>query len=120
MWKLTKNELPTPKTLVFALAANQQWYQILMWNADMNYWELEGETYYCDKDDVGCWIYMPDDLSAEQNKVQEYLILLQGLGWSDLIDSQWEPTIIDIIKNYDPNAKQEDIDTLLKVVIYDI
>jgi len=53
------------------------------------------------------------------NKIQEYLQLLQDTGWSDLIDSRWEEDVIKTIKNYDSNAKEEDIKQLLKLVIYE-
>lgn len=53
------------------------------------------------------------------NKIQEYLQLLEETGWSELIDSRWEEDVIRIIKNYDSNAKEEDIKQLLKLVIYE-
>lgn len=53
------------------------------------------------------------------NKVQEYLQFLQDTGWSELIDSRWEEDIVKIIKDYDFNAKEEDIKQLLKLVIYE-
>ena len=53
------------------------------------------------------------------NKVQEYLQLLQDLGWSDLIDSRWEEDAVRTIKGHDSNAKDEDIRKVLKLVIYE-
>ena len=55
----------------------------------------------------------------DMNKIQEYLQLLEETGWSELIDSRWEEDVIRIIKNYDSNAKEEDIKQLLKLVIYE-
>lgn len=53
------------------------------------------------------------------NKIQEYLQLLEDTGWSELIDSRWEEDVIKTIKDYDSNAKEEDIKQLLKLVIYE-
>lgn len=58
-------------------------------------------------------------LKKMKTKLQEYLQLLQDTGWSDLIDSRWEEDVIKIIKDYDSNAKDEDIKEVLKLVIYE-
>lgn len=58
-------------------------------------------------------------LKKMKTQLQEYLKLLHDTGWSDLIDSRWEEDVIKIIKDYDSNAKDEDIKEVLKLVIYE-
>ena len=54
-----------------------------------------------------------------KSKVGEYLRMLSELGWSDLIDSRWERDVVKTIKGHYSNAKEEDIQEVLKLVIYE-
>lgn len=63
-----------------------------------------------------------DDLQTKhrivyQDKVREYMIHLNELGWSELIDSRWKDDITNIIKQYDPDVRQEDLDELYKIIL---
>jgi hypothetical protein len=42
---------------------------------------------------------------------------LDELGWSELIDSRWKDDITNIIKQYDPDVRQEDLEELYKLVL---
>jgi hypothetical protein len=42
---------------------------------------------------------------------------LDDLGWSELIDSRWKEDITNIIKEYDPNVRQEDLEELYKLIL---
>ena len=52
-----------------------------------------------------------------RDKVREYMLHLDELGWSELIDSRWKDDITNIIKEYDPNVRQEDLEELYKLVL---
>ena len=52
-----------------------------------------------------------------RDKVRDYLIHLDELGWSELIDSRWKEDITNIIKAYDPNVRQEDLEELYKLIL---
>lgn len=52
-----------------------------------------------------------------RDKVRDYMIHLDELGWSELIDSRWKEDITNIIKEYDPNARQEDLEELYKLIL---
>lgn len=54
---------------------------------------------------------------VNKDKVREYLIHLDKLGWSELIDSRWKDDITNIIKEYDPSVVQEDLDELYKIIL---
>ena len=54
---------------------------------------------------------------VNKDKVREYLIHLDKLGWSELIDSRWKDDITNIIKEYDPSVLQEDLDELYKIIL---
>lgn len=63
-----------------------------------------------------------DDLQTKhrivyRDKVREYILHLDELGWSELIDSRWKDDITNIIKEYDPNVRQEDLDELYKIIL---
>ena len=63
-----------------------------------------------------------DDLQTKhrivyRDKVREYMLHLDELGWSELIDSRWKDDITNIIKQYDPDARQEDLEELYKLVL---
>lgn len=63
-----------------------------------------------------------DDLQTKhrvvyRDKVREYIFHLDELGWSELIDSRWKDDITNIIKEYDPNVRQEDLDELYKIIL---
>jgi hypothetical protein len=63
-----------------------------------------------------------DDLQTKhrvvyRDKVREYILHLDELGWSELIDSRWKDDITNIIKQYDPNVRQEDLDELYKIIL---
>ena len=51
------------------------------------------------------------------DKVRDYINHLDNLGWSELIDSRWKEDITNIIKEYDPNARQEDLEELYKLIL---
>ena len=51
------------------------------------------------------------------DKVRDYMIHLDELGWSELIDSRWKEDITNIIKEYDPNVRQEDLEELCKLIL---
>lgn len=51
------------------------------------------------------------------DKVRDYMIHLDELGWSELIDSRWKEDITNIIKEYDPNVRQEDLEELYKLIL---
>ena len=52
-----------------------------------------------------------------RDKVCDYMHHLDELGWSELIDSRWKDDIANIIKEYDPNVRQEDLEELYKLVL---
>ena len=52
-----------------------------------------------------------------RDKVRDYMIHLDNLGWSELIDSRWKDDITNIIKEYDPNVRQEDLEELYKLIL---
>lgn len=52
-----------------------------------------------------------------QDKVREYMFHLDELGWSELIDSRWKDDITNIIKQYDPDVRQEDLEELYKLIL---
>lgn len=63
-----------------------------------------------------------DDLQTKhrvvyRDKVREYILHLEELGWSELIDSRWKDDITNIIKQYDPDVRQEDLEELYKLVL---
>lgn len=63
-----------------------------------------------------------DDLQTKhrivyRDKVREYILHLDELGWSELIDSRWKDDITNIIKEYDPNVRQEDLEELYKLIL---
>lgn len=63
-----------------------------------------------------------DDLQTKhrivyRDKVREYMLHLDELGWSELIDSRWKDDITNIIKEYDPDVRQEDLDELYKIIL---
>ena len=63
-----------------------------------------------------------DDLQPKhrivyRDKVCDYMHHLDELGWSELIDSRWKDDITNIIKQYDPNVRQEDLDELYKIIL---
>lgn len=63
-----------------------------------------------------------DDIQTEhrivyQDKVREYMFHLDELGWSELIDSRWKDDITNIIKQYDPDVRQEDLEELYKLIL---
>ena len=51
------------------------------------------------------------------DKVRDYMIHLDELGWSELIDSRWKDDITNIIKEYDPNVRQEDLEELYGIIL---
>ena len=51
------------------------------------------------------------------DKVREYMFHLDELEWSELIDSRWKEDITNIIKEYDPNVRQEDLEELYKLIL---
>lgn len=63
-----------------------------------------------------------DDLQTKhrivyRDKVCDYMHHLDDLGWSELIDSRWKDDITNIIKQYDPDVRQEDLEELYKLVL---
>lgn len=63
-----------------------------------------------------------DDLQTKhrivyRDKVREYILHLEELGWSELIDYRWKDDITNIIKQYDPDVRQEDLDELYKIIL---
>jgi hypothetical protein len=52
-----------------------------------------------------------------RDRVCDYMHHLDDLGWSELIDSRWKEDITNIIKEYDPNVRQEDLEELYKLVL---
>ena len=63
-----------------------------------------------------------DDLQPKhrivyRDRVREYMLHLDELGWSELIDSRWKDDITSIIKQYDPDVRQEDLDELYKIIL---
>lgn len=51
------------------------------------------------------------------DKIRDYMNHLDNLGWSELIDSRWKEDITNIIKEYDPNVRQEDLEELYKLIL---
>ncbi len=63
-----------------------------------------------------------DDLQTKhriiyRDKVCDYMYHLDDLGWSELIDSRWKEDITNIIKEYDPDVRQEDLEELYRIIL---
>lgn len=52
-----------------------------------------------------------------QITVRDVLLVLEELGWSDLIDGRWEEDVIADIKGQLPNVSEEVLKEALEIVL---
>jgi len=60
-WFTIEDEMPNDDIRCLVVMKNQNYADVLTWNAHYKVWDdMSGDDYYCDKDNVDLWIPFTD------------------------------------------------------------